>query len=103
MQRPPSREMTRMTRLLSALALLPIACSAPTAPTPPPAPKTTTVELNGHTFTLPAGFTIELAAGPPLVDRPIVPDFDELGSLYVADSSGSNDTVYSQLAKKPHH
>src|SRR5262249_30736533 len=35
------------------------------------AARTHQVKLNGHTFTLPAGFDIELAAGPPLVDRPI--------------------------------
>ena len=43
-----------------------------------------------------------VVAGPPLVDRPIVADFDEQGRLYVADSSGSNDKVEKQLAKKPH-
>src|SRR5438132_8509960 len=60
------------------------------------------VKLNGHTFTLPAGFDIELVAGPPLVDRPIVADFDTEGRLYVADSSGSNDKVDIQLKEKPH-
>ena len=60
------------------------------------------VKLNGHTFTLPAGFEIELAAAPPLVNRPIVADFDEEGRLYVADSSGSNEPVQQQLQKKPH-
>ena len=42
--------------------------------------------------------------GPPLVDRPIVADFDEQGRLYVADSSGSNDKVQKQLAEEaaPH-
>jgi putative membrane-bound dehydrogenase-like protein len=60
------------------------------------------VELNGHTFTLPAGFEIELVAGPPLVNRPITADFDEQGRLYVADSSGSNEPVKKQLEKKPH-
>jgi putative membrane-bound dehydrogenase-like protein len=58
--------------------------------------------LNGHTFTLPDGFELEQAAGPPLVDRPIVADFDEQGRLYVADSSGSNEKVNVQLEKKPH-
>jgi putative membrane-bound dehydrogenase-like protein len=66
------------------------------------APKTHQVRLNGHTFTLPEGFQIELVAGPPLVNRPIVADFDEDGRLYVADSSGSNDPVKVQLEKKPH-
>src|SRR5438132_12708288 len=58
--------------------------------------------LNGRTFTLPDGFTIELAAAAPLVERPIVADFDEQGRLYVADSSGSNDPVVKQLKDRPH-
>ena len=53
-------------------------------------------------LTVPAGFEIERVAGPPLVNRPIVADFDEQGRLYVADSSGSNDKVEKQLADKPH-
>src|SRR5437870_8240396 len=68
----------------------------------PPSPKTHTVRLNGHNFTLPAGFEIELVAGPPLVNRPIVADFDEQGHLYVADSSGSNDPVVKQVKDRPH-
>jgi len=59
-------------------------------------------QIGTHTFTLPEGFEIELVAGPPLVDRPIVADFDDAGRLYVADSSGSNDKVEKQLAEKPH-
>lgn len=64
--------------------------------TPPPAaqaPVTQTIHLNGQTFTLPAGFTLELAAGPPLVDRPITAAFDEQGRLYVSEASGTNDPV----------
>ena len=53
-------------------------------------------------FRLPPGFTIERVAGPPLVDRPMVADFDDQGRLYVADSSGSNDRVEKQLADRPH-
>jgi putative membrane-bound dehydrogenase-like protein len=60
------------------------------------------VKLNGHTFTLPDGFTIELAAAPPLADRPIVAALDEKGRLYVCDSSGSNEKVTEQVVKKPH-
>lgn len=55
-----------------------------------------------HTFTVPDGLTVELAAGPPLVDRPITMAFGDAGELYVADSSGSNDKVEKQLADKPH-
>jgi putative membrane-bound dehydrogenase-like protein len=67
-----------------------------------PAVQQNKIELNGHTFTLPAGFIIEQIAGPPLVDRPISADFDEQGRLYVSDSSGSNEKVKEQLQKKPH-
>lgn len=59
-------------------------------------------QIEHHTFTVPDGFEIELVAGPPLVERPIVADFDDQGRLYVADSSGSNDKVQQQLAEKPH-
>ncbi|NIP97944.1 MAG: dehydrogenase, partial [Akkermansiaceae bacterium] len=60
------------------------------------------VPVGKHAFTIPAGFQIELAAGPPLVDRPIVADYDEAGHLYVADSAGVNDKVQKQLAERPH-
>ena len=59
-------------------------------------------QLNSHVFTLPPGFDIEQVAARPLVDRPITADFDELGRLYVTDSSGSNDNVQKQLEEKPH-
>jgi putative membrane-bound dehydrogenase-like protein len=67
-----------------------------------PAAPTHVVALNGHSFTLPVGFEIELVAGPPLVNRPITADFDEEGRLYVSDSSGSNEKVEEQLKKTPH-
>ena len=65
------------------------------ASTRPPAPA-------APAFRLPPGFTVERVAGPPLVDRPIVADFDDEGRLYVADSSGSNERVEKQLADRPH-
>ncbi len=60
------------------------------------------INLNGHTFTLPDGFEIELIGRSPLVDRPITADFDEQGRLYVADSSGSNDKPNQQLIDRTH-
>jgi putative membrane-bound dehydrogenase-like protein len=90
-----------MKRLLMAAALLSGAVCWLSGAVANPA-RTHQVRLNGHTFTLPTGFEIEMAAGPPLVDRPIVADFDEEGRLYVADSSGSNEKVEVQLQKKPH-
>jgi hypothetical protein len=55
-----------------------------------------------HDLKVPEGFSIELVAGPPLVERPIVAAFDDEGRLYVAESSGSNDKVEQQLSEKPH-
>jgi len=52
-------------------------------------PPANTTPLDGHNFTLPAGFTIERAAGQPLVNWPIVADFDEQGRLYVAEAGGA--------------
>jgi putative membrane-bound dehydrogenase-like protein len=65
-------------------------------------PQTVEVRLGEHTFTLPGGLEIEIAAGPPLVDRPIAADFDDDGRLYVADSAGVNDKVEKQLETRPH-
>ena len=53
-------------------------------------------------ITIPDGFSIEVAAGPPLVERPMIIDMDDEGRLYVAESSGSNDDVQQQLAERPH-
>ena len=96
--------MSRSWLLLSLLLLAPLGHSAP--PTAPESPKIPAgfhqVKLNGHTFTLREGFSIELVAGPPLVERPIVAAFDEKGRLYVCDSSGSNEKVTEQVKKKPH-
>jgi putative membrane-bound dehydrogenase-like protein len=89
-------------RRLALLALLLSAAAVWTVAPGPPEKVAGQVKLNGHTFTLPPGFEIELVAGPPLVDRPIVADFDEQGRLYVADSSGSNLPLVQQL-KNPTH
>ena len=53
-------------------------------------------------ITVPPGFDVEVVAGPPLVERPIMIDSDEQGRLYVAESSGSNDHVKKQLVDRPH-
>jgi len=61
-----------------------------------------TTNLNGHNFTLPDGFTVELVARTPLINRPISIAFDELGRLYATDSSGSNDKGPTQYERKDH-
>src|SRR4029077_3092610 len=90
----------RMRHLILTSVLLLAAASGVSAVEP--GGKTHQVRLNGHVFTLPVGFEIEVAAGPPLVDRPISADFDEQGRLYVGDSSGSNEKVEGQSKKKAH-
>jgi len=79
-------------RVISALAALAASLPCPAAQ----------FALGPHHFTVPEGFEIEVAAGTNLVLRPIEADFDELGRLYVTDSSGSNDKVQKQLEDKPH-
>ncbi|MGI8601731.1 MAG: PVC-type heme-binding CxxCH protein [Verrucomicrobiales bacterium] len=58
--------------------------------------------IDGRRFSFPDDYTLELAAQPPLVDRPIEGSFDDKGRLYVTESSGSNEPVAEQLKKKPH-
>ena len=62
----------------------------------------TEVQLDGHTFQVPTGFSIQRIAGPPLVQRPIHMCFDANGVLYVTDSSGNTDKATVQL-KDPQH
>src|SRR6266478_3518424 len=78
------------------------ACMLLLALTPFASARAAQFKFPNHTFTVPDGFEVELVAGPPLVERPIVADFDEQGRLYVADSSGSNDKLEKQLQDKPH-
>lgn len=61
-----------------------------------------TAQLNGHQFQLPAGMRLRLVAAEPLVKWPISADFAEDGSLYVTESSGSNDPVQQQLKDLTH-
>ncbi|NBV20745.1 MAG: dehydrogenase [Proteobacteria bacterium] len=58
--------------------------------------------LNGRTFTLPDGFTVELVARAPLVNRPVSIAFDPHGRLYATDSSGSSEKGPTQYERKDH-
>src|SRR4029078_4261295 len=88
------REISR-TGIVGRVAGLVIVVVA--APPTQPEPQTA-----GPALTVPPGFVVEVVAGPPLVNRQIVADFDDQGRLYVADSSGSNDKVDKQLEDRPH-
>jgi putative membrane-bound dehydrogenase-like protein len=58
--------------------------------------------LSSGGLTVAPGFEVELAAGPPLVERPMIIDSDQQGRLYVAESSGSNEPVKKQLEERTH-
>jgi putative membrane-bound dehydrogenase-like protein len=88
--------------LAAALSAALLATPVPAQSPPVQAPPTKTVALDGHNFTIPEGFTIERAAGPPLVNLPIVADFDEQGRLYVAEAGGAI-TKPEVQAQKPAH
>jgi len=74
----------------TSLATLAIALTACTGPEP-----------NGALW-VPDGYEVQMVAGPPLVERPMIVDDDDHGYLYVAESSGSNDRVEQQLIDRPH-
>ena len=58
------------------------------AVTPPPLPPGFKVAP----IDLPEGFSVELAAGPPLVTHPTMAAFDDRGRLYVCNNAGVNMT-----------
>ncbi|MCU0702501.1 MAG: c-type cytochrome [Fimbriiglobus sp.] len=89
--------------VLLVFALLPALHSADKPAAAPPAlAGFHKVTIGKHTFNLPTGFTIELVAASPQVDRPVTAAFDEMGRLFVADSSGDNRKPAEQL-KDPTH
>src|SRR5262245_32670314 len=84
-----------MARLILVLLLIPACAWAQ-------GPAVSTFSFDGHNFTVPVGFTIERAAGPPLVTLPIVGDFDEQGRLYVAEAGGAITKPEVQEQKPAH-
>ena len=64
--------------------------------------QTASFKFATQTLTVPAGFTVELVAAPPTVNRPISIAFDEEGRLYATDSSGLSEKAVKQFEEKPH-
>src|SRR5688572_2901951 len=72
------------------------------APASNPAPKTAQFKFASQTLSVPEGFTVELVAAPPMVNRPISIAFDPQGRLYATDSSGLSERADKQIVEKPH-
>ena len=51
---------------------------------------------------VPEGFEVELVAAAPVVERPVMANFDERGRLFVVDSAGANDP-FDKLKLAPPH
>lgn len=80
-------------RSLLALLLLSIRITQPS--------RAAETELNGHRFQIPDGFSIELAAGPNLADRPINAALSPDGRLFVTVSAGSTVRPVEDQNKDP--
>ncbi|MBS0207417.1 MAG: HEAT repeat domain-containing protein [Planctomycetes bacterium] len=63
---------------------------------PPAAPPVKVSDLR-----VPEGYTIELVAGPPLVEHPTMAGFDDQGRLYVCDGPGQNLPAKQLMAELP--
>ena len=83
-------EVARLARSLIAGAAL--ALSADTVPA-----------VENPNFQLPPGFTVELVAGPPLVNHPTMGGFDDQGRLYICDGPGENMPAKDLLEKLPNN
>jgi putative membrane-bound dehydrogenase-like protein len=76
-----------MTQRLSVFALLAVVATAAAAADPANEPAQ---PFAPPPITVPAGFVVELVAGPPLVQHPTMAGFDDEGRLYVCDGPGLN-------------
>src|SRR5262245_41588744 len=56
----------------------------------PARPEAADVKAQMPPVTVPAGFTVEIAAGPPLLERPTFAAVDDRGRMFVSDNAGIN-------------
>src|SRR5437867_3584482 len=85
--------------ILLGFSLLILALCGSIAATPQQPPPTDLAKR----LKVPPGFVVELVAGPPLVNHPMMANFDERGRLFLAESSGLNlkaDELLKQLPNK---
>jgi putative heme-binding domain-containing protein len=65
------------------------------------APAVSAQAVDDPQWQVPQGFTIELVAGPPLVNHPTMGGFDDQGRLYICDGPGENMPAKDLLEKLP--
>lgn len=65
------------------------------------APEASSSAFTPPLIEVPPGYTVELAAGPPLVTYPMMACFDERGRLFIAESDGQNLGKDELLAQQP--
>jgi len=65
------------------------------------APAASTAEFIPQQIDVPEGFSIELVAGPPLVEHPTFATFDDQGKLYVCNNAGVNLSAADLEAQLP--
>lgn len=94
------RRWVKFTFVVVCFVIQPLVLGQTTLPTN----EATTVStpLNNHQFQHPAGTRLRLVAAEPLIKWPISADIAEDGSLFVTESSGSNDPVQQQLKELTH-
>lgn len=67
----------------------------------PAEPPPLTEGFSAQKIKVPEGFTVELAAGPPLVSHPTFATFDDRGRLFVCENAGVNLTAQDLEAQLP--
>ncbi|MSQ95315.1 MAG: hypothetical protein EXR98_12260 [Gemmataceae bacterium] len=87
--------------LLSLSIVATISAPQPLTPGPSPGGSGERAPDLAARHKVPPGFVVELVAGPPLVNHPMMANFDERGRLFVAESSGINMNAQELLKYLP--
>ncbi|MBT3891631.1 MAG: dehydrogenase, partial [Planctomycetaceae bacterium] len=95
-----SRPVQALLSLIAISICGPLVSSARAEERPNVIPTALPLEFIPQQIDVPEGFSIELVAGPPLVEHPTFATFDDHGKLYVCNNAGVNlsaDDLEAQL------
>lgn len=97
------RALVPLAGFISLLALMSVLSASNAADAPAASASGSASETPlPHGLVVPPGFRAELVAAAPLIERPVMANFDEFGRLYVVDSAGSNEP-FTKLKENPPH